>query len=118
LRSLRQGFLNTESYSKQTLWHAFGNTAEHSFGRQRKLDQRYTSCVTVLLFFNCGLFDGAFSISGYMSDDAMIKNEFNSIYYRRKWSWPKSRNYPGICQEGERKTTITSVRLAGIRAEI
>jgi hypothetical protein len=38
--------------------------------------------------------------------------------YGRKRSWPKSRYYPGICKEGLKKTTNSSVRVAGLLAEI
>jgi hypothetical protein len=34
-----------------------------------------------------------------------------------KQSWSNLRYNPGICLEGPRKTTKTSVRIAGLRAE-
>jgi hypothetical protein len=36
----------------------------------------------------------------------------------RKQSWLNLRYYSGICLEGLRKTTKTSVRIAGLHAEI
>jgi hypothetical protein len=36
----------------------------------------------------------------------------------RKRPWPNLRHYPGICLDGPRKTTKTSLMIAGIRADI
>jgi hypothetical protein len=46
----------------------------------------------------------------------MVVNE--GMISGRKRSWPKLRYYPGICLEGLRKTTKTSVRIAGLRVKI
>jgi hypothetical protein len=35
-----------------------------------------------------------------------------------KRSWPTSKYYPGICLDGLRKTTKTSVRTTGVRADL
>jgi hypothetical protein len=38
--------------------------------------------------------------------------------FGNKWSWPNLRYYPAICLEGLRKTSKTSIRIAGLQAEV
>jgi hypothetical protein len=45
------------------------------------------------------------------------RREMNLKWFGRKLSWSKSRYYPGIFLEGPRKTTKTSVSVAGVSTE-